>query len=174
MINLPEQGYTPKNYQALVKSTGLSNADFYRTFDIPEQTFYKHRNGTRTMKWREWAGLLDSVQQHFNTGYNDMANFIDRLESNTATVNKVAQNPKSLKVAEVVQSQIKSIVIAVHDNNLFKIAAIDKNGKKLISFTASKDDGALIFWFGEGWKSKVIKIERINDTDELIMIDDIA
>ena len=64
MLKLPEQGYTPLNYQALVKLTGLSNAAFCRTFDIPEQTFYKHRSGTRTMKWQEWQALLTAIESH--------------------------------------------------------------------------------------------------------------
>ena len=61
MINLPENGYTPTNYQALVKLTRLSNADFYRKFEIAEQTFYCHLKGTRTMKWQDWQSLLDAV-----------------------------------------------------------------------------------------------------------------
>lgn len=61
MLNLPEQGYTPANYQALVELTQLSNAQFCLAFDIPEQTFYKHRSGTRTMKWRDWQALATEV-----------------------------------------------------------------------------------------------------------------
>lgn len=60
-MNLPEQGYTPKNYKALVESTGLTNASFCRQFDIPEQTFYCHLKGTRTMKWQAWKNLYDAV-----------------------------------------------------------------------------------------------------------------
>lgn len=66
-IDLPEQGYTPANYQALVELTQLSNAQFCRAFDIPEQTFYKHRSGTRTMKWQDWQALLETVKQHLTT-----------------------------------------------------------------------------------------------------------
>jgi len=66
-IDLPDQGYTPKNYQALVKLTKLSNADFYRTFEIPEQTFYKHRSGGRTMKWQEWQILINAVKQYLDS-----------------------------------------------------------------------------------------------------------
>lgn len=58
---LPEQGYTPNNYKALVKSTGLTNAAFYRQFKIPEQTFYTHYKGSRTMKWQDWKNLYDAV-----------------------------------------------------------------------------------------------------------------
>ena len=58
LINLPDHGYTPANYQALVELTQLSNAEFYRTFKIGESTFYKHYAGTRTMKWQEWQTLL--------------------------------------------------------------------------------------------------------------------
>lgn len=60
-IKLPEKGYTPANYIALVELTRLTNIGFCRQFDIPEQTFYKHRSGTRTMKWKEWQSLLDAV-----------------------------------------------------------------------------------------------------------------
>lgn len=66
MVNLPEQGYTPFNYQALVKITGLSNADFYRTFEIPEQTFYTHYKGTRTMKWQDWQNLVNVVGESYD------------------------------------------------------------------------------------------------------------
>ena len=61
MIQPIEHGYTPKNYQALVEATGLSNIDFIRAFDIPEQTFYKHINGTRSMKWKNWKPLKEQV-----------------------------------------------------------------------------------------------------------------
>ncbi|WP_227430421.1 helix-turn-helix domain-containing protein [Psychrobacter sp. I-STPA6b] len=64
MTNFPEIGYTPSNYKALVKSTGLTNADFYRTFDIPKQTFYKHLKGSRTMKWQDWQALLKQVENY--------------------------------------------------------------------------------------------------------------
>lgn len=67
MLSLPEQGYTPNNYKALVKLTNLTNADFCREFDIPEQTFYKHRLGSRTMKWKEWQSLYIAVTA-FNKG----------------------------------------------------------------------------------------------------------
>lgn len=60
-LNFPNVGYTPFNYQFLVKTTGMSNADFYRKFDIHEQTFYSHYAGNRTMNWRKWQDLLDSV-----------------------------------------------------------------------------------------------------------------
>lgn len=63
MLNLPEQGYTPNNYKALVELTKLSNAAFYRQFDIPEQTFYKHHSGTRTMKWQDWQKLVEAVAE---------------------------------------------------------------------------------------------------------------
>lgn len=128
----------------------------------------------------EIQALLDKKQFNINQFLStinkdaDMTNFINKLQSNTAMVNKVAQNPNSTKVAESVQAQLKSIVLAVYKNNLFKIAGIDADGKKLIEFTASKGDEGLVFWFGGDWKDKVIKIERIGDADELVKIDDIA
>lgn len=60
-MKLPEQGYTPNNYRALVESTDLTNAAFYRQFNIPEQTFYTHHKGNRTMKWQDWRDLYDAV-----------------------------------------------------------------------------------------------------------------
>lgn len=60
----PEHGYTPTNYKALVELTKLSNAAFCRQFDIPEQTFYKHLNGSRTMKWQDWQSLLTQVTNY--------------------------------------------------------------------------------------------------------------
>lgn len=63
-MQLPEHGYTPNNYKALVELTGLTNAEFYRTFEIPEQTFYTHYKGTRTMKWQDWQKLFNTVRLH--------------------------------------------------------------------------------------------------------------
>lgn len=65
-MQLPEHGYTPNNYKALVESTGLTNADFYRQFDIPEQTFYTHYRGTRTMKWQDWDNLVGKVLKYLD------------------------------------------------------------------------------------------------------------
>ena len=60
-MKLSEIGYTPTNYKALVELTNLSNAEFCRQFSIPEQTFYKHLAGSRTMKWQDWQLLYDAV-----------------------------------------------------------------------------------------------------------------
>lgn len=60
--SLADKGYTPSNYQQLVKMTGLSNVDFYRTFDIPEQTFYCHIKGSRSMRWQDWQELVQKVE----------------------------------------------------------------------------------------------------------------
>lgn len=65
--NLPKSGYTPENYKALVDSTKLANRAFYEQFNIPKQTFYKHFNGDRTMKWQDWEALLKKVEK-FNRG----------------------------------------------------------------------------------------------------------
>ena len=66
MIDLPNQGYTPDNYAALVKLTSLSNVDFCETFDIPKGTFEKHKSGKRTMKWQAWQQLLKQVDDYLN------------------------------------------------------------------------------------------------------------
>lgn len=128
----------------------------------------------------ELQALLDKKQFNINQFLGsmnkdaDMTNFIDKLQPNNAMINKVAQNPSSTKVAEAVQAQLKSIVMAVYKNNLFKIAGIDADSKKLIEFTSAKGDDSLVFWFGEDWKSKVARIERIGDADELLSIDDVT
>lgn len=64
LLNSPEVGYTPANYKALVKLTKLTNAEFHRTFNIPEQTFYNHYVGKRTMKWQDWQKLLTDVENN--------------------------------------------------------------------------------------------------------------
>lgn len=128
----------------------------------------------------EVSALLDKKQFNINQFLKtinkdaDMTNFINRLQPNKAMINKVAQNPNSTKVAEAVQAQLKGVVMAVYKNNLFKVAGIDVDGKKLIEFTASKGDEGLVFWFGDDWRSRVVKIERIGNEDELINIEDIA
>lgn len=154
-----------------------------RDLNIDSRRIRQWASGERSVS--DWVlveiqALLDKKQFNINQFLStinkdaDMTNFINKLQSNTAMVNKVAQNPNSTKVAESVQAQLKSIVLAVYKNNLFKIAGIDADGKKLIEFTASKGDEGLVFWFGGDWKDKVIKIERIGDADELVKIDDIA
>lgn len=154
-----------------------------RDLSIDSRRIRQWVSGERSVS--EWVlvevrALLDKKQFNINqflSAINKEAetkNFINKLKPNTAMINKVAQNPSSTKVAEAVQAQLKSIVIAVYKNNLFKIAGIDADGKKLIEFTTSKGDEGLVFWFGEDWKSKVIKLERIGDADELVNIDDIA
>ena len=154
-----------------------------RDLNIDSRRIRQWASGERSVS--DWVlveiqALLDKKQFNINQFLStinkdaDMTNFINKLQSNTAMVNKVARNPNSTKVAESVQAQLKSIVLAVYKNNLFKIAGIDADGKKLIEFTASKGDEGLVFWFGGDWKDKVIKIERIGDADELVKIDDIA
>ena len=64
MIELPENGYTPANYQTLVSMTALNPKRFYEQFGIPERTFYNHKSGNRSMGWQEWQYLLHSVEQY--------------------------------------------------------------------------------------------------------------
>ncbi len=76
MINLPDQGYTPANYAALVKLTKLSNVAFCEQFSIPKGTFEKHKAGARTMKWQDWQALLETVKQYLATEQDTMSNYI--------------------------------------------------------------------------------------------------
>lgn len=64
LIELPEYGYTPANYHALVDITTLNPKRFYEQFGIPERTFYNHRSGTRSMGWHEWQYLITAVEDY--------------------------------------------------------------------------------------------------------------
>lgn len=67
LLILPEYGYTPANYQALVELTNLSSKGFYTQFDIAERTFFNHKSGARTMGWQEWQSLVLLVKQYLET-----------------------------------------------------------------------------------------------------------
>lgn len=71
MIDFPEKGYTPKNYQALVDATKLTPKAFYERFDIAHRTFNNHKSGTRTMKWHEWSDLVAKVEVYIGSGRSD-------------------------------------------------------------------------------------------------------
>lgn len=58
----PEAGYTPKNFEVLVEATHLLNTEFMERFDILHASFYKYRNGDRSMSWRDWEVLLKNVE----------------------------------------------------------------------------------------------------------------
>lgn len=63
MITLPDDGYTPSNFAALVDASGLTNADFMRRFDIKKATFYLYKNGGITMSWHNWARVYSEVER---------------------------------------------------------------------------------------------------------------
>lgn len=64
MIDLPDVGYTPKNYQALVDATKLTPKEFYEEFSIAHRTFNNHKSGNRTMKWQAWQQLFTDVEAY--------------------------------------------------------------------------------------------------------------
>lgn len=64
MIDLPDHGYSPDNYQRLVSATKLKPKQFCQQFGIPAPTFYQHRRGTRTMSWKQWFALLNEVESY--------------------------------------------------------------------------------------------------------------
>lgn len=110
MINLPDVGYTPANYKALVRLTRLTNAEFYRTFDIPEQTFYKYYAGTRTMKWQDWQALLETVKQHLTMEQNKMKYSITGIQFFPCdTTEQVSEN-------EFIESKSYSANIIINDS----------------------------------------------------------
>lgn len=64
-------GYTPKNYKLLVKSTGLSNAEFMRKFNVSESTFYANiveidNARHSSMSYKTWLKLCEKVEK-FNS-----------------------------------------------------------------------------------------------------------
>ena len=65
----PEAGYTPKNFEALVEATHLINTEFMEKFDIIHASFYKYRNGDRSMSWRDWEVLFGKVENFINSSY---------------------------------------------------------------------------------------------------------
>lgn len=158
-------------------------ANLARSLNVDVRRIRHWTDGTRPLP--DWiAGevylLLDNNQSNINlfltTLQKDVAmiSFIDKLDSNIKVTAKVAQHPKSPRSIEAVQASLASIVIAVYKNNLFKIAGLDKDHRKLISFTASKGDADIELYFGEDWRDKVIKIERIGNPNEFIKLEDIA
>ena len=62
-IPFPEVGYTPKNFDAAVNATGLSNVNFMKKFGIGHAAFYKYRNGDRSMSWRTWEVLYKDIEE---------------------------------------------------------------------------------------------------------------
>lgn len=66
-IKLPECGYTPRNFAALVDATGMSNASFIRKFNIKHSSFYKWCAGDRSMSHKTWETLLNDVQSHVSS-----------------------------------------------------------------------------------------------------------
>ena len=81
MLSLPEQGYTPANYQKLVELTELSNVAFCELFDIPKGTFEKHKSGKRTMKWQDWQALLETVANYLTTEQYKMKTLYEIYEA---------------------------------------------------------------------------------------------
>lgn len=105
-----------------------------------------------------------------------MSNFINDIEPNISVMNKIgySSKPQNKKNATIVQQRLSSIVIAAYDNNMFQIAGLDFDGKKLVHFTSHKGDDSLEFWFGEDWKSKVVKVQRIGRPQEQVDLNDVA
>lgn len=66
-IKLPEYGYTPKNFAALVDATGMTNAKFIRQFNIKHSSFYKWCAGDRSMSHKTWESLLVDVQSYITS-----------------------------------------------------------------------------------------------------------
>lgn len=69
MMTFKQYGYTPSNFSQLVKYSGLSNAEFMRTFGINKASFYFYKNGSHNMAWHNWQRVLSEVERYIET-YN--------------------------------------------------------------------------------------------------------
>ncbi len=60
-------GYTPENYRKLIESTGLTNVEFIREFDINESTFYANISEEDkpryvSMSYKSWQDIKERVK----------------------------------------------------------------------------------------------------------------
>lgn len=62
MIDFPENGYTPKNFEVLVKATGLNNISFINNFGLSKASFYFYKKGDVTMQHKDWVMLTKKVE----------------------------------------------------------------------------------------------------------------
>ncbi|WP_131667399.1 hypothetical protein [Psychrobacter pygoscelis] len=59
MIDFTQYGYSPANFEALVKSSGVkSNAQFIRDNNMSEKMFYRYKNGEVSITWQDWQALV--------------------------------------------------------------------------------------------------------------------
>lgn len=68
MINYPDVGFTPNNFQALVNASGLNNKMFIEVFGMDRASFYFYKNGDVTMQHKDWQILKDKVEGKIITG----------------------------------------------------------------------------------------------------------
>ena len=61
---LPDHGYTPANFAALVLYSGLKNAEFMARFNIKRATFYCYKSGKFNPDWQYWLDLKLSVERY--------------------------------------------------------------------------------------------------------------
>lgn len=62
MINFPDSGYSPKNFEALVEATGLRNTEFIEAFKLSKASFYFYKKGDVTMQHKDWVKLTQKVE----------------------------------------------------------------------------------------------------------------
>ena len=68
MINYPDIGFTPDNFQALVDATSMSNKMFIEVFDLDRASFYFYKKGDVTMQYKDWEALRLMVESRLITG----------------------------------------------------------------------------------------------------------
>lgn len=66
MIDSPELGYTPSNFNKVFKTTHLTAVAFQNAFGVPRATFHKWMNGQATPSYKRWCRLLEAVQEYNN------------------------------------------------------------------------------------------------------------
>lgn len=67
--NFAQIGYTPENLKAMIKKTGLSNAEFSRVFSIPLSTLSSNIANVdtathRSMSYKTWLELSEKVEKY--------------------------------------------------------------------------------------------------------------
>lgn len=100
-IPFPEVGYTPKNFDAAVNATGLSNVNFMKKFGVGHAAFYKYRNGDRSMSWRTWDVL-----------YKDIKKFMENKDFKVTTFKSKGVETVTFLIKEITPKRTKNTVEA--------------------------------------------------------------
>ena len=60
MIKFTQYGYSPANFEALVKYSGVeSNLQFIKNNDMSKAQFYRYMSGETSITWHDWQKLVE-------------------------------------------------------------------------------------------------------------------